>query len=320
MVALDVDGTILHFDGTVSPHVRRALDDVRDAGMSIVLATGRSLAALMPVAYDLGLTSGYAVCSNGAVTCELDPGISAEEAAASQEAARRVRSAHRGPCHGAPGSGPGAVRDIEPQPVAPRREGPRRDGPRRDGGWAGGGYRLLDVVTFDPGPAVRALAAELPEALIAVEDVGCGSRVSAPFPPDELAGEHVVVSLDELVARPATRVVVRDPGSTREEFHDVVQRVGLHEVSYAVGWSAWLDLTPAGVSKASALENVRQRLGVEPYATVAVGDGGNDIEMLRWAARGVAMGHAIAAVHDAADEVAATIDDDGLVPVLRSLL
>ena len=257
-VALDVDGTVLRYDGTVSPHVRAALDDVRATGLHVVLATGRSVAALVPVAHDLGLTSGYAVCSNGAITVGLEPD--------------------------------------------------------------GDGYRLLDVVTFDPGPALRALAVELPDALIAVEDVGVGFRVSAPFPADELAGVHTVVGFDDLASRPATRVVLRAPGSTPEEFHEVVQRVGLHEVSYAVGWSAWLDLTPGGGSKASALEQVRQRLGVEPFATVAVGDGGNDLEMLRWAARGVAMGHAPAAVREAADEVTGTVDDDGVVPVLRSLL
>ena len=85
-----------------------------------------------------------------------------------------------------------------------------------------------------------------------------------------------------------------------------MERVGLHEVEYAVGWSAWLDLTPGGVSKASALEEVRQHLGVQPHATVAVGDGCNDVQMLRWAARGVAMGHASEAVRAAADEVTGT--------------
>ena len=87
-----------------------------------------------------------------------------------------------------------------------------------------------------------------------------------------------------------------------------------------MGWSAWLDLTPGGVSKASALEEVRRRLGVEPFETMAVGDGGNDAEMLAWAARGVAMGHAPAALRAVADEVTGTIDDDGVVAVLRSVL
>jgi hydroxymethylpyrimidine pyrophosphatase-like HAD family hydrolase len=41
--------------------------------------------------------------------------------------------------------------------------------------------------------------------------------------------------------------------------------------------------------------------------------------MLRWAARGVAMGHAEEPVRAAADEVTGTVDDDGAVPVLLSL-
>ncbi|MEO8518979.1 MAG: HAD hydrolase family protein, partial [Dermatophilaceae bacterium] len=85
-------------------------------------------------------------------------------------------------------------------------------------------------------------------------------------------------------------------------------------------FTAWLDINPEGVSKASALEMVRRRLGVEPAETTAVGDQRNDIEMLRWAARGVAMGNAPDEVKDAADEVTQGVDEDGLVPILKSLL
>jgi hydroxymethylpyrimidine pyrophosphatase-like HAD family hydrolase len=185
---------------------------------------------------------------------------------------------------------------------------------------AGAGYEVTEVIRFDPEPVLRVLRLEMPDALYAVEDVGTGFRVSAPFPTDELQGEHRVVSFEELCSEPVTRVVMRDPHGTPQEFHALVERVGLHEVSYAVGWSAWLDLSPGGVSKGTALEELRRTLGVEPFATVAIGDGNNDLEMLRWAARGVAMGHAADAVRAAADEVTGTIDDDGALEVLRSLL
>jgi hydroxymethylpyrimidine pyrophosphatase-like HAD family hydrolase len=115
-------------------------------------------------------------------------------------------------------------------------------------------------------------------------------------------------------------VIVRAPDLESRDFLDLVGRLGLHEVSYAVGWTAWLDLAPQGVSKASALETVRQRLGVAPECTVAVGDGRNDLEMLGWAARAVAMGNAEPEVQQAAGEVTGHVDDDGLVPVLESLL
>jgi hypothetical protein len=81
----------------------------------------------------------------------------------------------------------------------------------------------------------------------------------------------------------------------------------------------WIDVTPGGVSKASALENLRDRLGIAPEYTVAVGDGLNDLEMLAWAARGVAMGHAPQAVRDTADEVTGTLEDAGVIDVLHTL-
>ena len=44
---------------------------------------------------------------------------------------------------------------------------------------------------------------------------------------------------------------------------------------------------------------------------LAIGDGRNDIEMLRWAGRGVAMGQAVEDVREAADAVTDTVHDDG---------
>lgn len=259
LVALDVDGTLMSYDGVISPEVRDAVRAVRDAGAHVVLATGRSVVSVVPVARDLGLDRGWVVASNGAVTVRMDPELDE-------------------------------------------------------------GYEVTEVIRFDPEPVLRVLRLELPDALYAVEDVGTGFRVSAPFPAEELGGDHRVVPFEELCSEPVTRVIMRDPHGTPQEFHALVERVGLHEVSYAVGWSAWLDLSPGGVSKGTALEELRRTLGVEPFATVAVGDGNNDLEMLRWAARGVAMGHAADAVRAAADEVTGTIEDDGALAVLRSLL
>ena len=175
---------------------------------------------------------------------------------------------------------------------------------------------VVDVTTFDAGPVVRMLREHLPDALVAVEDLSDGYRVSAPFPEGELAGEQRVLPLDELVAGPVIRVVLRSPDQGAEDFLDLVERIGLKDVAYAVGYTAWLDIAPEGVSKASALETVRQRLGVDAAATAAVGDGRNDLEMLRWAACGVAMGHAPAEVQDAADRVTLPVHEDGLACAL----
>lgn len=112
-----------------------------------------------------------------------------------------------------------------------------------------------------------------------------------------------------------TRVTFRSPSGTAEDFLALTERIGLHGVNYAVGFSAWLDLNPEGVSKGSALEILRRQLEVDPRHTVAVGDQRNDLEMLQWAARGVAMGNAPDEVKAVADEVTGDVDEAGLVPV-----
>ena len=73
LVALDVDGTILTHAGELRPATRDAIRAVADAGHHIVISTGRSVVATTPVLELLGLSHGWAVCSNGAVTLELDP-------------------------------------------------------------------------------------------------------------------------------------------------------------------------------------------------------------------------------------------------------
>jgi hydroxymethylpyrimidine pyrophosphatase-like HAD family hydrolase len=259
LVALDVDGTTINHAGVLSAEVRDAVHAVVAAGHHVIISTGRSIPATTFILDELGITTGYAVCSNGAVTLELDPGHEK-------------------------------------------------------------GFRIIEAVTFDPAPALTLLRGEWPDAVIAVEDLGVGFKLSAPFPDGELQGELTVVPWEELVAEPVTRVTFRSPSGTAEDVLALTERIGLHGVNYAVGFSAWLDLNPEGVSKGSALEILRRHLEVEPQHTVAVGDQRNDLEMLQWAARGVAMGNAPDEVKAAADEVAGDVDEDGLVPILRSLL
>jgi Cof subfamily protein (haloacid dehalogenase superfamily) len=176
-------------------------------------------------------------------------------------------------------------------------------------------YPPLEVVkeeTFDAAPAVQAILERHPTALVTVEERGVGYRVSKEFPTGELSGEMIVTELDELVSAPVSRVIIRDPDATAEDFVALAQELGLHGTDYVVGWTAWLDLAPVGVSKASGLAYVAEQLGVGATDVLAVGDGRNDIEMLQWAGRGVAMGQAVQPVLDAAVDVTASVADDGV--------
>jgi len=175
-------------------------------------------------------------------------------------------------------------------------------------------YPPMDVVheeTFDARAAVEAILARHPSALVAVEERGVGYRLNDHFPPGELSGDMIVTPVEELVAQPVSRVIIRDPEATAEEFIELGRSLGLHSISYVVGWTAWLDLAPVGVSKASGLAYVCDQLGLEPSDVLAIGDGRNDLEMFAFAGRAVAMGQSLPEVIEAADAVAPTVDDDG---------
>lgn len=74
MIALDIDGTLTEVGRSDVPEpTARAVAAARDAGHHIVLATGRSLVAVLPIIRSLNLTSGWMVASNGAVVARLAP-------------------------------------------------------------------------------------------------------------------------------------------------------------------------------------------------------------------------------------------------------
>ena len=175
-------------------------------------------------------------------------------------------------------------------------------------------YPPLEVVheeTFDARAAVAAVLAHHPNALVAVEERGVGYRVNRHFPQGELSGDMIITAVDDMVAGPVSRVIIRDPDASAEDFVEPAAKLGLHGTDYVVGWTAWLDLSPVGVSKASGLQIVCDKLGVEAADVLAIGDGRNDIEMLRWAGRGVAMGQSVEDVRAAADHVTGTVYEGG---------
>ena len=259
MICLDVDGTLVDHDGHMHDEVREAAQAVVEAGHHVLIATGRSVGATLPIIRLIGLEEGYSVSSNGGVTLRLSSSLE-------------------------------------------------------------GGDEVIDRRTFDPAPALRALRHRLPNAKYAVEDDEGRFLSTERFQDASFGVVAEGVTFEELMQSSATRLVVFSTDNSAEEFGEAVESIGLQGVTYSVGWSAWLDIAAAGVSKASGLEALRDRLGVHIDDTVAVGDGRNDIEMLAWAGRGVAMGQAPPEVVKVADEVTGHVEEHGAAAVLRSLL
>ena len=189
LAAIDLDGTLLRSDGTISPRMRAAARAAVAAGVEIFLVTARGPRTVGGIAAELGIR-GEAICSNGAIVLDLDSGR-----------IRRMRTIDR---------------EVE---------------------------------------AVAAVAREL-------------------------AGDAVSISLS----------------------------------------GPWVvEISPAGVNKASALAELCEELGIDAGDVIAFGDHLNDLPMLAWAGRAVAVANAHPDVVEIADELTATNDEDGVALVLERL-
>jgi len=78
-----------------------------------------------------------------------------------------------------------------------------------------------------------------------------------------------------------------------------------------------LEILQAGVSKWQALQQLAAQQGITPEEIIAVGDDYNDLDMIRCAGLGIAMGNAVDTVKAAADAVTGSNAEDGLVQALE---
>jgi hydroxymethylpyrimidine pyrophosphatase-like HAD family hydrolase len=78
LVATDLDGTLLHSDGTVTDRTRQVLDELDTRGVTVVFVTGRPIRWMEPLWHHVG-DHGLAICSNGGIVYDV-PGRSVVEA------------------------------------------------------------------------------------------------------------------------------------------------------------------------------------------------------------------------------------------------
>ncbi len=79
----------------------------------------------------------------------------------------------------------------------------------------------------------------------------------------------------------------------------------------------FFDITAYGVNKAKGMAEIAERFGFGLDESIAFGDGGNDISMIKAAGIGIAMGNANESVKEIADHVTSSVDDDGISNALR---
>ena len=103
----------------------------------------------------------------------------------------------------------------------------------------------------------------------------------------------------------------------RRRFRPAVEGLGLR-VSDSIG--VGYEISPAQATKGEGLKALCACLGISPEEAMAVGDGGNDLELMAAAGFSVAMGNAIGPVRALAGAMTDDCDHDGAAKAIEAYL
>lgn len=120
------------------------------------------------------------------------------------------------------------------------------------------------------------------------------------------------VSFEEATEK---EIIQMTPFITEEEEKEVLPSIPTCEVGR--WYHAFADVTAKGDTKQKGIDEIIRHFGIRLEETMAFGDGGNDLTMLRHAAIGVAMGQANEEVKQAADYVTDSVDENGIRNAMR---
>ena len=255
LAAIDLDGTLLRSDGTISQRTRAAIRAVRDKGIVVVIVTARGPASVTELAHDAGIV-GSAICSNGGLIVDLATGAVLRQRLLETEIAIQL-------VHGLRKRLPGIVFAVEHEVFA------------HEPGFSAWGW--------EPPPGTR------------------------------------VADAVRLLADPTTKLILRHADHEVEVVAAVARDLAGAGATVVQSGGEAVEVTAAGVNKAAGLAEVAEELGIDPADVIAFGDYPNDVPMLAWAGRGVAVANAHAEVLAIADEVTLSNDDDGVALVLEQL-
>jgi len=288
LVAVDVDGTLLRSDGTISERTRRALAAAQKNGAALAIATGRRRRTAVPVVQGLGLPY-FLVASQGAVTWLNDDIIA--------HAHMPLAAAH-------------AALEILTQMGMPALVFGNAHQPETlwvSGDWRAN-VRVAAYVERDVALGGFPHVHELNGALLEHE-------------PIELIAFDTLARLEALnevlTGHAPPKPSVDPPAQGGPTEARPLWRVIFSKNQFTAGGA--IEIVGPTTSKAHALQEVCNRLGCTPAEVIAFGDNVNDLEMLEFAGLGVCMANGTSEARLAADRVAPSNDEDGIAVVLEEL-
>jgi Cof subfamily protein (haloacid dehalogenase superfamily) len=168
---------------------------------------------------------------------------------------------------------------------------------------------------------VALLRAEVPDGVWAVERAGGFAHEPAYVPRWPVPEGTPIQHVDVLVGEPAVKLMLRHESLSADTLLALARDAASHlaEFSHSNSDGGLLEISAAGVSKATALARLCAEHGIDRDEVIAFGDAPNDLPMLAWAGRSVAVANAHPDVIAAADEVTASNNHAGVAQILERL-
>jgi Cof subfamily protein (haloacid dehalogenase superfamily) len=294
LIAIDMDGTLLGSNGRVSERNLAALRLAHEQGVEVVIATGRRHS------YAMGPLRGAGLCAANAL-------ISSNGTVIRSVGAELVHRSH--------------------MPIETAR-------------WLcehARAFRSTMVMTFD---AVDEDGEERQGALVCEADHELDANINRWMQANARYLLHVERLEDALESDAPIQMMLcgtvermREAEAALTAYPQVAApgaeataetRITLHRTEYPEQDLSILDILPAGISKASALEKVAALRGLKSDEIMAIGDNWNDVPMLEFAGHPVVMDNAPEELRDRAAaegwEVAPSNDEDGVAVVIEAAL
>lgn len=131
---------------------------------------------------------------------------------------------------------------------------------------------------------------------------------------------HVVDSFEAHIDGVAKIVGVSDDFDRLAACEPAARRALEARASIARSQPYYLDITPPGTDKGTAVAALARQLGVPAAQLVTLGDMENDVAMFRNSGFSIAMGNASAEVKGAADAVTLSNDEDGFAHAVERII
>ena len=268
-ILIDIDGTLVNGKKQITPRTREALLTVQEAGVRLVLASGRPDQGVAQFGEVLGMPrhGGLYCCSNGARVLRADTGeILFDQVIPQAEVAAVLRH----------------LTKFDVTPMV-----------------ASGAYMYVpdvfrNTITYQGKPfAIMQYESRSNGYLL------CEARDMA-----------------ETCTFPVNKILTFGEPAYLEAHAEEMAAPFSGRVNAMFTAPYYFEYTAPGIDKAKSLSTVLTALSYAPEELMAFGDAQNDLSMLRLAGLGIAMGNAVPAMKEAADEVTASNEEDGIAEAL----